>query len=90
MKQTSVWIKTLSQQIFIFIRKMIDARIVGEDQTQIGLRYYPIEIQGFKLGANIARKAAIEYDEFVTNKEVGSNCQFGCRLSSNRKKRSSI
>ena len=71
MKQTSVWIKTLSQQIFIFIRKMIDARIVREDQTQTGLCFYPIEIQGFKLGANIARKTAIEYDEFVTNKELG-------------------
>lgn len=60
---------------------MIEARIVREDKTQTGLCYYPIEIQGFKLGANIARKTAIEYDEFVTNKENGSNCQFDCRLS---------
>ena len=60
---------------------MIDARIVREDQTQTGLCFYPIEIQGFKLGANIARKTAIEYDEFVTNKELGSNCPFDCRLS---------
>ena len=50
---------------------MIDARIVREDQTQTGLCFYPIEIQGFKLGANIARQTAIAYDEFVTNKELG-------------------
>ena len=58
------------KQIFIFIRKLIDSRIVREEQTKTGIRYYPIEIHGHKLGGNIAWKAAVEYDEFITNKDL--------------------
>ena len=65
------WILTQLKQIFIFVRKLIDLRIVREEQTKTGLQYYPIEIHGYRLGANIARKAAIEYDEFLTDKENG-------------------
>ena len=65
------WILTQLKQIFIFVRKLIDLRIVREEQTKTGLQYYPIEIHGFRLGANIARKAAVEYDEFFTYKENG-------------------
>ena len=50
---------------------MIQSRIVSEKKTQTGVHYYPVEIHGYKLGAVIARRAAVEYDEFLCNKDYG-------------------
>ena len=50
---------------------MIQSRMVREKKTQTGVHYYPVEIHGYKLGAVIARAAAVEYDEFLCNKDYG-------------------
>ena len=59
---------------------MIQSRIVREKKTQTGLHYYPIEIHGYKLGAVIARKVAVEYDEFLCNKDYGFNGHISLRF----------
>lgn len=64
--------QVVAKQLFIFVLKLIDSRIVNENQISNSYRTYrsdPISIIGKELGGNIALNAAIEYDEFISDKE---------------------